>query len=161
MTKTVLISLIGFVAILLTSAAPSAAQSAADEAAIRQIDQMWDEAWNRHDPKALASLLAEDADFVNVTGTWYKGRPAFERLMTATHQDGIFKDSMRRTLETVVKFLTPDIAVAHARWTISGDKNRDGIAREPRHGVMTRVVARRDGRWIVVAAHNTNSVAPR
>ena len=153
-------SLIAILALVIASDAPSAAQSS-DEAAIRRIDQMWDEGWNRHDPHAIASLLSEDADFVNVTGTWYKGRAAFERLMTATHQDGIFKDSTRKTSETTVKFLTPDVAVAHARWTISGDRNRDGSPREPRQGVMTRVVARRDGQWIVVAAHNTNTVAPR
>src|SRR5437660_1124337 len=146
MPKMVLIVFVGFVCLVLASAEPSEAQSG-DEAAIRKIEQMWDDAWNRHDAKALAGLLAEDADFVNVNGTWHKGRAAFERLMVATHQGVVFKDSTRTTVETDVKFLTPDIAVVHARWKISGDKNLDGTAREPRNGVMTRVVAKRDGRW--------------
>ena len=93
--------------------------------------------------------------------TMRKNRAAFERLMVATHQGIVFKDSTRTTVETDVKFLTPDIAVVHARWKISGDKNLDGTTREPRNGVMTRVVAKRDGRWVIVAAHNTNTVPPR
>jgi hypothetical protein len=72
----------------------SGAQSPQDEEAIRHIERLWDEAWNQHDPQALAALLAEDADFVNVTGTLYRGREAFEHLMMRTHQMQ-FKDSTR------------------------------------------------------------------
>ncbi len=43
-----------------------------DEQAIRNIEQMWDDAWNRHDAQALAGMLSEDVDFVNVTGAWFK-----------------------------------------------------------------------------------------
>jgi len=68
MTKLVIAVLLASCASILVSADPSQGQSA-DEEAIKQIERLWDEAWNRHDPKALATLLAEDGDFVNVTGT--------------------------------------------------------------------------------------------
>jgi uncharacterized protein (TIGR02246 family) len=142
---------------ILIPVGPSGAQSPQDEEAIRHIERLWDEAWNRHDPKALAALLAEDADFVNVTGTLYRGREAFENLMVRTHQTQ-FKDSTRNTLETHVKFLTPEIALVNARWQISGDRNADGTPRQPREGIMTRVVVKRGGQWVVVAAHNTNTI---
>src|SRR5688500_7477363 len=83
------------------------AQSA-DEAAIKRIEQFWDDNWNRHDPKGMAALLTEDADFVNVNGEWFKGRSAFQALMTRAHAMQ-FKDSTRTTLATTVKFLTPEI----------------------------------------------------
>jgi uncharacterized protein (TIGR02246 family) len=133
------------------------AQSA-DEAAIKKIEQLWDENWNRHDPKGMAAVLAEDADFVNVNGAWFKGRSAFEALMTRAHAMQ-FKESTRTTLATTVKFLTPEIAVVHSTWRISGDRKADGsLLPQPREGVMTRVVVKRSGTWVVVAAHNTNSV---
>ena len=65
-----------------------------DAEAIRRIEQMWDAAWNRHDAKALAALLSEDVDFVNVTGAWFKGRSEFEERMRQTHE-GAFKNRWR------------------------------------------------------------------
>jgi len=156
MTKLVIAVLLASCASVLVSADPSQGQSA-DEEVIKQIERLWDEAWNRHDPKALATLLAEDGDFVNVTGTLYRGRDAFEKLMVRTHQMQ-FKDSTRSTLETHVKFLTPEIALVNARWRISGDRNADGTPRQPREGIMTRVVVKKADRWVVVAAHNSNTV---
>ena len=48
------------------------AQSA-DEAAIKRIEQLWDDNWNRHDPKGMAAVLTEDADFVNSTESGSRG----------------------------------------------------------------------------------------
>ena len=33
------------------------------------------DAWNRHDMKAYSALFTEDADFVNVVGMHFRGRP--------------------------------------------------------------------------------------
>lgn len=40
----------------------------------------WEEAWNRGDADALASLFAPDAEFVNVVGLWWHDR---ERIRKA------------------------------------------------------------------------------
>jgi hypothetical protein len=80
-----------------------------------------------------------------VNGTWFRGRAAFEELMRRAHVMQ-FKESTRTTLATKVKFLTPDIAVVHSNWRISGDRNADGaLLPKPREGIMTRVVVRRNG----------------
>ena len=63
---------------------------------------------------------------------------------------------MRTVTGTDIKFITPDIAVAHVRWEMRGDKDPDGTLRQPRHGVMMQVLMKRDGKWMVVAAKNTN-----
>jgi hypothetical protein len=54
--------------LLASSAALSAASQSADERNIRELVARWQESWNTHDMKAMAALLAEDADFVNVAG---------------------------------------------------------------------------------------------
>ena len=135
----------------------SVAQSS-DEQSIKAIEQIWDDGWNRHDAKMMASVLADDADFVTVGGRKFKGRAAFQAYMEQT-QKAQFAASTRRTIETNVRFVTPEIGIVHARASISGDKNQDGSTRQPREVQMTRIVIKRDGRWLVAAAHNTNVVA--
>lgn len=45
-----------------------------NEDEIRKIQARWDDAWNRHDVKALSGLVAEDVRFVNVAGNVLNGR---------------------------------------------------------------------------------------
>ena len=66
-----------------------------------------------------------------------------------------FKQSARAVAGTDIKFITPDIAIAHVSWGMRGDKDPDGTARKPRIGVMIQVLVKRDGKWTVVAAQNT------
>jgi uncharacterized protein (TIGR02246 family) len=140
---------------LALAVSPTSAIQADDETAIRDIQSRWDDAWNRHDVKALSALVAEDVRFVNVAGVVLSGRGQFEQLQARTHAMQ-FKESVRTVLDTEIKFLTPDIAVAHVSWGMKGDKDADGTPRQPRHGVMMQVLMRRDGKWTVVAAQNTN-----
>jgi uncharacterized protein (TIGR02246 family) len=67
-----------------------------------------------------------------------------------------FKESVRTVTDTEIKFVTPDIAIAHVSWGMRGDKNPDGTARQPRNGVMIQVLVKRDGKWTVIAVQNTN-----
>jgi hypothetical protein len=49
-------------------------QPTADDEAIRKVIADANAAWERHDMKAWAQQFAVDADFVNVTGTHWRGR---------------------------------------------------------------------------------------
>lgn len=129
-----------------------------DEEAIRQIPARFEAAWNRHDMKALAALFAEDADFVNVAGTWWKGRQEIEQAHARTHAT-MFKNSTLRVGEVKVRFLKPGVAVAHNHWDLTGDVNPDGTPRPPRSGLMSQVVVRQNGLWLIASAHNTNLLA--
>jgi len=144
-------------AVAQSSPAPDIATSARaqDEKAIREIQTLWDDAWNRHDVKALSSLVAEDIRFVNVAGVVLSGREEFQKLQTRTHAMQ-FKDSVRTVTRTDIRFLTSDIALAHVRWGMKGDRNPDGSARQPRNGVMLQVLMKRESKWTVVAAQNTD-----
>jgi uncharacterized protein (TIGR02246 family) len=142
-------------AVLLLAVTSLSASQAEDERAIRDIQGRWDDAWNRHDVRALSSLVAEDVRFVNVAGVVLTGRGEFEALQSRTHAMQ-FKESVRSVTGTDIKFLTSDIAVAHVRWGMRGDMDADGTPRQPRHGVMMQVLMKRDGKWVVVAAQNTN-----
>jgi hypothetical protein len=65
--------LVAFTLLALAVSRVDASQQA-DEDEIRTIQAGWDDAWNRHDIKALSALVAEDVRFVNVAGVVLNGR---------------------------------------------------------------------------------------
>jgi len=142
-------------AILALALSPAWASQQTDADEIRKIQSRWGDAWNRHDINALSALVAEDVRFVNVAGNVLNGREEFAKLQTRTHATQ-FKDSVRTVTGTDIKFLTADIAVAHVRWGMKGDKDADGTPRPPRNGVMMQVLVKRSGAWTIVAVQNTN-----
>src|SRR3989442_1230360 len=88
--------------------------------------------------KALASLVAEDVDFINVEGTWLKGRKDFEEHHVRLHA-GPFKESVWATTEVQVTFLKPDVAIVYVSWNAKGQKERDGTPQQPRPGIFMAV----------------------
>jgi uncharacterized protein (TIGR02246 family) len=120
--------------------------AAADEAAIVQLGKTWENAWNSRDAHALASLLAEDADFVTVLGPngWLKGRARFESVHAGMFPR-LFSKSVWTTKEVQVRFLRPDIAIAHVLWATTGDEVRHVKHGSPREGIFTWVVERQKG----------------
>jgi uncharacterized protein (TIGR02246 family) len=58
-----------------------------------------------------------------------------------------------------VRFLTQDIAVAHAQWTMTGAHMPAGLP-EPREGLQTLALQKRNGKWLIAAFQNTNYVPP-
>jgi len=130
-----------------------------DEAAVRQVQVQQAQAWNRHDARAYASLFTEDGDVVNVVGWWWKGRSEIERKLTDAFAM-MFRESRLALAEVQVRMLTPEIAVAHVRWTMTGAKAPPGIP-EPRQGIQTQVLRKDGGRWLIAAFQNTNSIPER
>jgi uncharacterized protein (TIGR02246 family) len=137
---------------------PASAQTPApgDEAAITQVGKAWQDAWNSRDSHALASLLAEDADFVTVLGPngWLKGRARFETVHAGMFPR-LFSKSVWTTKETQVRFLRPDMAIAHVLWATTGDEVRHVKHGSPREGIFTWVLEKRNGQWLIVASQNT------
>ncbi len=84
-----------------------------------QIPSLFGEAWNGRDPDSLASLFENDAEFVNVTGLWWHDRASI-RKAHAYGLERIFNESKLSIDETRVKQLSHDVAVVHARMTLSG-----------------------------------------
>lgn len=128
--------------------------SVADEKAVRDIETQWEAAWNRHDVPALVRNVAPDADIVNLSGSWMKGRDRFEASLTELHADKV-KESIWKNEEVDVKFLTPEFALVHVYWSVRGERNPDGTPLPPRRGLYTRTEVKRGGQWLIVASHAT------
>ena len=130
-----------------------------DEADIRSVAMRQADTWNRHDAKAYAALFTDDCDVVNVVGWWWKGRAELERKLTAAFRF-VFAKSSLTIGEVQVRFLSPEIALAHARWSMVGARTPAGIP-EPREGIQTLVFTKRSGLWLISGFQNTHSIPER
>ncbi|GAB7541351.1 YybH family protein [Cupriavidus sp. 8B] len=126
-----------------------------DEQAIRQVEARWEDAWNRHDMDALAGLFTDDAAFVQVNGRRWDGPAEIKKNHALVHAM-MFKESVWTNHDTDIRFLAPEVAVVHQTWGLKGDRNPDGSPRQPREGIFTQVFVKRDGKWMITAAQNTN-----
>jgi uncharacterized protein (TIGR02246 family) len=105
---------------------------------------------------ALARLFHEDAAFVNVRGTYLRGREEIRQQHAAVHA-GPYKDSILRAEIVAAREPVPGLIVAHARTELDGDDRAPG---QTRRSLVTFVIERRAGRWRFSAAHNTNVLPP-
>ena len=130
-----------------------------DDAQIRDLQTRQADAWNRHDATAYANLFTEDGEVVNVVGWWWKGRAQIESRLTDAFAF-VFRDSEMKITDVQTRYLTPDLAIAHVLWTMTGAKTPPGIP-EPRNGIQIQVLKKIAGNWLIYSFQNTNSVPER
>ncbi len=125
-----------------------------DLAVINKIETDWQEAWNKHDVKALSALTSVDVDFIVASGNWLQGRPELEEYFTRMHER-TFKGSVWAISEVKIKFLKPDVAMVHVRWRMTG--RRDIAARRQRtmSGITTRIELKKGGNWLIRESQDT------
>jgi uncharacterized protein (TIGR02246 family) len=140
----------------------SAVISAPDaKARIEAIIAALAETWNRHDMAGFASHFSENADFVNVVGMHLRGRAAIEAQHIAIHQT-VFRNSRIQSLHHTIRFLTPEVAIAHVNWRMDGhdmSMTQGWQTDAVRQGVYTAVLMPEDGIWHITALHNTDTVS--
>ena len=117
-----------------------------------------EQAWNKHDMARFAGCFAEDADFVNVRGWWWKGRAEIERNHALSHET-MFRDSTIRLELASAKELGAIIVIAHVRWQMVGHEHSGPEqTSQPRAGIWTWVVRDRGETLEIVASHNTDTM---
>jgi uncharacterized protein (TIGR02246 family) len=127
-----------------------------DEAQIRELQARQAAAWNNHDAAAYANLFTEDGDVVNVVGWWWKGQREIESKLSAAFAFA-FRQSTLTITDVQVKFVKPDIAIAHVRWTMKGARTPPGVP-EPREGIQLQILKKQRGKWLIASFQNTSSV---
>jgi uncharacterized protein (TIGR02246 family) len=108
--------------------------------------------WNAGSAAAFAAPFAEECDFIPFDGVRLRGRDELVRA-----HEPLFETHLRGTRlvgeVTGVRFLSPDVALLHARGgTIPRDRTQPAAERD---SVQTLVAARQDGTWRLVAFQNT------
>lgn len=123
-----------------------------------EIPALFVQAWMKRDANMLASLFAEDAEFVNVVGLWWHNRKDIEKAH-AYGFEKIFPHSDLVLRKTTVKYLSKDIAVVHARMRLKNQAPKGEVETPSlRQNIFSFVVQKQEGSWICVSAHNTDIV---
>lgn len=124
---------------------------AVDSAAVTSLYAEFTEAFNQHDPEAMASIWAIDGDHVEPDGTVAKGRQEVEALFRKEHEL-IFKDAELSLSIRSVWFMRPGVALADGTYRIEGAVDPKGEPLGPREGMLTSVLLEEDGTWKVAAS---------
>jgi uncharacterized protein (TIGR02246 family) len=91
---------------------------------------------------------------VTVRGDWFTGREEIEKGLAAIFATRA-KDATHKTLDVTVRFIRPDIAVAHVTNELSGLASPDGQKLPAHQELSIRVFVKEQGTWHVAAFHNT------
>lgn len=128
-----------------------------DQQSIENVVRAFGDCWNRHDMEAFAQLFAEDAEFVNVVGLWWRGREEIKRAHTATHAT-MFKYSHLTINDIAVRFVKPDVAIARSSWELTGHLGPSGEALPKRKGILMNLLVRIADKWKIIDAQNTDII---
>jgi uncharacterized protein (TIGR02246 family) len=130
------------------------AQNASEQKEIRAVVAGYAEAWNRHDIAALADILTDDTDWINIVGMHWRGKAAVLKGHDA-YQGTFFRNTALDFTDVDVRPITQDAVVAVVTIKVGDFTPPDG---QPRIGTQDRlslVLAKRSDGWRIVHGHNT------
>jgi uncharacterized protein (TIGR02246 family) len=140
---------------------PADSRSASDDAAIARIVASMSNSWNNHDARAMCASLADDVLWVNWRGDVLHSRKEVEE-QHVTLFAGIYKNTHRTDAVKSIRYLTPELASVDSYWSMTGAKTREGADWPYREGYANYLMAKRDGRWVIIVSHTAdfNAKAP-
>jgi uncharacterized protein (TIGR02246 family) len=125
-----------------------------DENEIRQLITEMTAGFNRHDGRAASSMYLPNATLVTARGEMMDGQAAIEKGLASIFETRA-RNATLRTLNVTIRFLLPDIALAHVTNELSGLVAPDGQPLPSQQELSLRVFTKQDGHWKVAAFHNT------
>ncbi|GAA2567048.1 SgcJ/EcaC family oxidoreductase [Pseudonocardia hydrocarbonoxydans] len=136
----------------MTAPLATTAPDPVDGAGIAAVVAEAERAFGTADPDLLVASIAADVVVVGADGARVHGRPAVLAAARAGFA-GPWRGQHARYVLTRAALVGPDVAIAH---TDAHATDADGTPRDVGHSMTTLwVLARRDGRWWVVARHDT------
>jgi uncharacterized protein (TIGR02246 family) len=144
--------LIAIIACTLTT--PPVSAQAGNDAAIKEVVSKYVDAREKRDAGLLEALFTADADQLTTTGEWRQGRASVVKGGLASSQAN---PGSRQIAIEVVRFVTPDVAIADGRYDIAGEAGAP-----PRKMRTTFVLTRRgsSGPWLIAAIRNMAPTDP-
>ena len=127
-----------------------------DEGAVRDVLAEYQVSWNSHDTAAFSRLFTEDCDYVNIAGVHWKGAQEIVRRQTELFQKRL-KTAVRKLTGVEVRFSTPDVALVHATWDVTGSRRSTGKAVPILKEITTMVMVKTNGKWLITSFQNTES----
>ena len=127
-----------------------------DESVVRNVLAEYTVSWNRHDTAALGRLFTENCDYVNIAGVHWKGVQEIVQSQAELFQNRL-KTAVRTLTGAEVRFSTPDVALVHATWDVTGWSRPTGEAVPVLKEITTMTMVKTDGKWLITAFQDTES----
>ena len=125
--------------------------SPADVDAIHRVIAGLESAWNNADGEDYSLWFKEDAEFVNVYGTYERGRQRIADGHTAIF-NSIYKDSTLRVSPLNVRPVSDEVAIVHLRAQLNVPSGKMAGEHE---SLPSMTLVRDEGSWRITAFHNT------
>ena len=119
-----------------------------DESAVRNVLAEYAVAWNRHDMAAFGRLFTENCDYVNIAGAHWKGVQEIVQRQAELFQNRL-KSAVRTLTGAEVRFSTPDVALVHATWDVTGWSRPTGEAVPVLKEITTMEMVKTNGKWLI------------
>ena len=118
---------------------PAAASGA--ETAIKEHFKDFDQAWDKHDAKAVAAFYTEKAEIVTESGQTFSGRDGIEQCLSNGF-DNSLKDSTLTITVQKVRLIKPDVALVDSDLQIKeGDADSNSLH-------LVSILVKQDGKWM-------------
>jgi uncharacterized protein (TIGR02246 family) len=134
-----------------------AGDSASNEQTVRQVATAYEDAWNKHDMDAMASLFTEDAEWVNIVGMWWRGLSEVKRGHQWVHE-ALFKNTPIHIDSCSVRLVTPGTAISIVTWSKGSFITPEGKQMPEGKDRMSLFLVKRGGRWLIASGHNTTII---
>jgi uncharacterized protein (TIGR02246 family) len=125
-----------------------------DETSVRALFAQYESDWNRHDTKAMGELFTDDAEWVNVVGMHWRGKPDIVRAHEVYHRL-LFPRTNIKFNNIAIRPIAPNVAVAVIDEDFAASLLPDGGMRPASKDILSFVLVKRDGNWKVAHGHNT------
>jgi uncharacterized protein (TIGR02246 family) len=139
---------------MVTNTSRATTSTTQDESAIRALYEQVMDGWNKGSGEGFAAPFADDGEQVAFDGTHFQGRQQiaefhqmlFDRFLRGTRLIGKITD---------IRFLRPDVALAHAigGTVMPGQSDLESS----RNSVQTLVAVKDNGAWRLASLHNSRA----
>jgi uncharacterized protein (TIGR02246 family) len=122
-----------------------------EDSAIQHRHDEWAAAWNKHDPKLMASFYVADGDLINPFGRHARGTAEIEKLFAEEHAGPMAGTTYAGTIEKI-RYLGENRAIVDVAGEIRGMKGPDGAAAPPFKHHVTWIAEKQAGKWVAHGA---------
>ncbi|RDI55822.1 SgcJ/EcaC family oxidoreductase [Nocardia mexicana] len=126
-----------------------------DDRAIRSALAEYTDLWIRHEMDEWGRFFTEKSDFITHRGIWWRTR----QDNVAGHKDApdsVIRQKRNYTQEIAdIQEIAPNVALVHTTWAWPDHRLPGTNQAEDRHGLITLVMVKHTGTWLIRAAHNT------
>jgi uncharacterized protein (TIGR02246 family) len=137
------------------SLTPFRAKAADDETpAVMKVVNGFTDAFNHHDPHALAMWFTEDGDFINVGEMTSHGRKDIEAHFVPLFT-GRLKNAHRTYTVRGIRFLTPTVASVTLNYELTDTLDANGKPVPLRKGLYDWIVTKQNGTWLINILHES------